>query len=172
MRSTIQYISSVSFLLLGLLPWAFIFLFHIRENQIQHRMKERLEEKIAFHTISLADHEINWVKEGKEIWVQGKMFDIKTMRTHNGITTFTGLFDHEETVLKKQWQAGWQKQTAQDTQSLSRFFSFLLYYPASPDAGWPGGEITRTLSFMITSKLIHPYNLIPTPPPRHFLFSC
>jgi hypothetical protein len=135
-------------------------------------MKERLEESIAFHTISLANHEITWVKKGKEIWVQGKMFDIKTMHSYHGITTFTGLFDHEETVLKKQWQAGWKKQSAQDTQSLSRFFSFLLYYPASPDVEWPALVTARTLSFMIASKLIHPYNLIPTPPPRHFLFYC
>ena len=62
-------------------------------------MKEELEKQ-SLHVVTLKNNDIIWLKAGKEIFLKGKMFDIKTAETRNGYTTFKGLYDEEETTLK------------------------------------------------------------------------
>ena len=71
------------------------------QHQIRHRMMERLEQEML-HTITLAEKDIQWVKEGKEILISGRMFDIKNIQYNADKTImFTGLFDDDETALVK-----------------------------------------------------------------------
>ena len=93
-------------------------------------MKERLEEGLPLHTITLADPMIHWVKKNREILVNGKMFDIKSYTQANGFTTFTGLYDEQETQLKKLAEEGWKKHRSQDNQFLIQLISAFqhLYY--------------------------------------------
>lgn len=88
-------------------------------------MKEKLEQDIPLHSIAIADNEVVWVKKGKEIRVNGKMFDIKTAKSNNGLTTFTGLYDEDETLLKKQLAESWQKKSSGNEQILSHFLASL-----------------------------------------------
>ena len=66
-------------------------------------MKEKLEEQLL-HTITLEVKDIHWAKAEKEIWVNNRLFDIKSSRYHNGIYTFIGLYDNDETLLITQLQ--------------------------------------------------------------------
>ena len=66
-------------------------------------MKEQLEEQLL-QTITLQVKDIQWAKAEKEIWLHNRLFDIKSSSYHNGIYTFTGLYDDDETLLITQLQ--------------------------------------------------------------------
>ncbi len=129
-------------------------------------MKERMEKQLL-HTITLADNEIHWVKEGKEIWVGGKMFDIKSFEQTNGKTTFHGLYDEEETSLNKKFNEGREKKLPEQTQLLVQLFQSLqgicfsqandiFFIPAKQNL------IVSTTPPGLTSQ----FETIPTPPPQ------
>jgi len=130
-------------------------------------MKEQLEEKML-HTIVLVETNIKWFKPGKEIVVDGKMFDVKSVDYRDdGTVIFTGLFDEEETLLVKQLQ---QKQ--QDKNTKEKIQSVLLLQLAQilPEEN-PTGESNRQIisanPFAVyTSLLSKAYTTIPTPPPQ------
>jgi hypothetical protein len=89
---------SFLFLLLGVLPAIFMLLLCIKKSNIRHEMKEKMEKQLL-HTVTIKNEDIVWVKSGKEIMAAGKMFDVKSYKSANGITVFTGLYDDEETRL-------------------------------------------------------------------------
>ncbi len=150
----------------GCLPWLFILVFSIKQQSIRHRMKEKLEENISHHVVRMANDEIIWVKKGKEIEVHGKMFDIKTSESKNGMTTFTGLFDEEETALKKQWQEDWQKRSANDNQLLVQLFSLQTIFVESSNNENPAIAQTSVTGSFMSADLPTRYKIILTPPPR------
>jgi hypothetical protein len=45
---------------------------------------------------------LKWFKENKEIIVDGKLFDIKSVVFQDGIASFTGLYDDQEMYIKLQ----------------------------------------------------------------------
>lgn len=72
-------------------------------------MKERLEEQLL-QTITLEVKDIHWAKAEKEIWVNNRLFDIKSSVYYNGLFTFTGLYDDDETLLITQLQKNHQQE--------------------------------------------------------------
>jgi hypothetical protein len=165
--TTHKRIISLVLLLPGLIPWLFILVFYLQENHIRHEMKEKLEANIPLQSLTLNDHEIRWVKKNREILVNGKMFDIKTSLRENGRTTFTGLYDDQETALKQQLQEGWEKQSSQDNILIAQLLTAVqnLYFE---DPGMyllsymppPGYPILSGFELAWTYKDIH------SPPPR------
>lgn len=101
----------LSFFLLGLaaLPLAAGIVMQIQQQHIRSRMKEKLEKQYL-HTVILPTKEVKWIKPGKEIWLNGKMFDIKTVAFENNSYTFTGLYDHEETLLVLRFEENHRQQ--------------------------------------------------------------
>lgn len=158
---------SIFFLQLGLLPWLFICSFYLRQNQIRNKMKEKFETGAPHQRLSIPDHAINWVKTGKEIVVNGKMFDIKTAYSENGITHFTGLFDEEETLLKKHWQEGWNRQSSLDTSLITQFINFILsIFRDSGDHASPVLLQIENYYSTVGSKLPQEISNVLTPPPK------
>lgn len=94
----------------GVAPFLLFFYVLIRENTIRHRMMEELEEK-HLTEIVIANETIQWVRPGKEIRVDGRMFDIHSYATGKAKTVFRGLFDEEETGLKKMLAMTMEKNT-------------------------------------------------------------
>ena len=129
-------------------------------------MKERMENQIL-HSITLADNQIHWSKAGKEIWVDGKMFDIKSTEHKNGKTTFHGLFDEEETLLKKNFANGWKKNLSEQNQLLAQIFQCLnsIYFNPPADISVLS-ESQNNLSFFPSPKLLTQCRMILTPPPQ------
>lgn len=130
-------------------------------------MEERLEQNISHHSITIADNEVIWIKEGKEIWVSGKMFDIKKAESKNGLTTFTGLFDDDETFLKKQLAESWQKKSPGDNKTLSQFIVSLqnVFYE-DPDIKVAYQDEVNHFTLFGNCDLPINFKLILTPPPR------
>jgi hypothetical protein len=63
-------------------------------------MKEKLESH-HLQTIVIPENKVTWMDK-HEIWVNNSMFDIHTKKLENGIYTFTGLYDDDETELVEQ----------------------------------------------------------------------
>jgi hypothetical protein len=152
-------------LLLGSSPWLFIIVSFVKEQHIQHEMEERLEKELL-QTIVVAEDDIHWVKKGKEIWVNGKMFDIKSTESKNGIFFFSGLYDEEETHLKKKMEEGWKKNSPVNN-SLARFLASLQnVFFENDNCIFPPVHINNTFSSWIPANLASQYKVILTPPPQ------
>ncbi len=88
-------------------------------------MKQRLESKML-HTITLAENNVQWIKEGKEILVNGRMFDIKgSENSGNDKIIFTGLYDDDETLLVNQVKKNQQNDNNTGSRLLAQFFQLL-----------------------------------------------
>jgi len=129
-------------------------------------MKERMEKQLL-QTITLPNSEIQWVKKGKEIRVQGKMFDIKSIEYKKGATIFHGLYDEEETLLNKHFNEGWKKNMAQQNQLLVQFFQCLqTFYHQTSTVFFSNTENPNYLLSFSSPALPSQFKLILTPPPQ------
>src|SRR5437773_2601131 len=88
-------------LVVALMPFLFIICFLVNQQLIQQRMRETLEEK-NLQTIVLTSDQFSWIKEGKEILLEGRLFDVKYYSIENNDYHFSGLVDEKETELVKQ----------------------------------------------------------------------
>ena len=111
-------------LLLTAAPLFAIFLIQQQQKKIQYEMKDRLEEQWLL-TVSVFQEDVHWIKPGKEIWLKGRMFDIKSSNIKNGTYTFTGLYDEDETMLVKQLQKNQPENTA-GNKVLAQLFQLLM----------------------------------------------
>lgn len=104
-----RYVSGIPLLLAFLAPYVMVFSFFMQQSAIRRSLKERFE-RTHLVRLHLAPHEFEWVKKGKEISVNRRMFDIKKMEMHENGTTFYGIFDDEETALVDNWLNTLQKE--------------------------------------------------------------
>jgi hypothetical protein len=66
---------------------------------IRHEMMERMEKQ-HLTAIQVPVDEFHWYEKDKEILVEGRMFDVKSIRLQSGTYYITGLFDEQETELE------------------------------------------------------------------------
>lgn len=166
MRRNSYYIISAFFLLLTLAPLLFMGRLQAFQFYIKQRMEASLERD-ALQTITLPAAEVQWYEEGREILIEGKMFDIKTYSITNGVFTAQGVFDEKETEVVKLLNGHWsdQEQTHVVIQLLLlshclialTFYccSFLLIIKRS-----------KPLSYYST-RYLKPYLTIISPPPKY-----
>jgi hypothetical protein len=167
LKPAIKKITTFFFTLLGVAPLLFTIFIVIKQQVIHHKMEQQLESKML-HTIALAESDIHWLKEGKEMLINGRMFDVKTFK-NSGIdkVVITGLFDEEETLLVNQVKKQHQNDTDNGTKILAQFFQLLQithdntaeenFIPFSPGSNYFQGDESRPASPFIT---------ILTPPPQ------
>lgn len=132
-------------------------------------MKEKLEEEIL-QTITVEENAVKWLDEGKEISVNGRMFDIRSMYRHDHHVTFTGLFDDEETSLLKNIQHQEQKEKSQGTKLLAKLFqlSSTLTTAVHEEIVCPVVTTGRYNNFIPSLNSV--YSKVITPPPQTGLF--
>ena len=158
---------SIGLLIASTIPWLFVLVFHIREQVIHHRMEERLEASMIHHTVTIADNEIHWEEKDREIWVDGKLFDIKSSHSENGVTHFTGLYDDEETILKKQLKENLDRNGHNDKHLISQLISSLqqLFFEEYSETTGIFFTTRSALAFD-SQQLPFPFCDISTPPPQ------
>ncbi len=62
-----------------------------------------LLKQTQLQEITLKESDLIWEEEGSELWVNGKLFDIKfKVQSKDGYISFKGLFDEKETELNEQ----------------------------------------------------------------------
>lgn len=126
-------------------------------------MKEELQHR-SLVTLKVAASEVQWMDD-HEIWINNSMFDISSKKLENGIYTFTGLYDKEETLLVKKEREVPAKNAAR-THLLAQFFKHLPIGCAVEPAS--ANSISRERDFNLYNFLIleNPLKEILTPPPQ------
>jgi len=66
----------------------------VNRQRMLHRM-----EKESLQTLHLKKGELVWFKKNKELLVDGKLFDVKSIRFENEMAIVKGLYDHKEDEL-------------------------------------------------------------------------
>lgn len=65
---------------------------------LKGRAEERLEEE-ALVSISVPLSKVTWVEEGREVRIDGEMFDLKNWEEENRTFTALGVWDEKETAV-------------------------------------------------------------------------
>lgn len=167
MPTAIKKIVAAFLLVLILAPLSYMFIFQAKQLNIQRRMKKELEGSLV-QTVVLPASKLLWVKPGKEILLDQKMFDIKTIsyRT-DGNACITGLFDHLETGLLTQIKKSWQQDNGLGCKLIVQLFQVITTLSQY--------SITADLlpQILTTEKMARrkdclpsPFTRILTPPPQ------
>lgn len=108
-------------------PLLFSIVFLLKQRSVQMDMRDKLE-KISLQTISVEANRIVWIKQDKEIMIDGKLFDIKSAEIKGNTIVFRGLFDKDEDAIKNKLTtlAG---QNHKDSQSQKASLLLLLLSP-------------------------------------------
>jgi hypothetical protein len=163
-KAFIQKTSASVFLLLGLWPILLAFYFTVKEALIHYEMRQKLESH-ELQTVIVPEQEVIWM-EDHEIWVNNSMFDIRTKKLENGVYTFTGMYDEDETamVMKQRKTSRSLSTEERMVQQLLQCFR-LLYTEPENEQAIPVEFSGEAVSFIRIghSQFIPP---ILTPPPR------
>jgi len=165
-KAFIKKTSVLYLLFAAIIPFAFILFFQIKQQVVHHKMKESLEQELL-QIISIPEKKVQWIKAGKEILVEGKMFDIKSFYKENGQYVFTGLYDHEETALVNLLKENWKKNNESGNRILTNLFQLLqLVYPNENAYQLANNNLRSTNFYYSHIHLTALYKKVPTPPPQ------
>lgn len=117
--------TGIFLLLLVAVPLFFSISFIIKQKTIQADMKQQLKTALL-QTVVVPARDVKWIKKGKEILVNGQMFDVKTSVKSGENIVFTGLYDKDEQKLHKNLKGfmhSKNKQSAPLNELLAKFFS-------------------------------------------------
>lgn len=134
-----------------------------KTNDARSEMEKKLEQA-TLTTLSVPVTAIEWVVPGKEIIVNGRLFDIKSQHTENGRMVVTGLYDDEEKALKDV-AAGHQHHEWLNN-LLQKMFSgsYDHHFPRQPAIG-PLVNTTATEGSIVIKKHAAPFTRVAAPPP-------
>ncbi len=101
----------------------------VKQLYVQWQMLEALEKQELVH-VRIKTSDIEWIKDKKECWIDGEMFDVKQIKVVNDETLLTGLYDKKEKEIKKildegakdQQKSGKAKQLAKRYSALKNIF--------------------------------------------------
>jgi hypothetical protein len=166
MKKILIKVFSFILLLATSFPLSHIFIIQTRQQKLQKEMAVRLSS-VTLHTITLDKKEVLWIKEGKEIMVNGKMFDVKSFSIHENTITFSGLYDEDETELMARFKKDYQNNLPGTTQ-LTSLFQLLqtLYSNSSMVEMFLPVLLNKKFAGSITASPIAPFISIITPPPQ------
>jgi hypothetical protein len=71
------------------------------KQAILHQQRNKKFEKEVLQTIAVSADQIYWVKPEKEIFFEGKLFDVKSYNREGDIIFLLGFFDDKEDELVK-----------------------------------------------------------------------
>ena len=158
MKTATKKITALLFTLLGFAPLLFIIITHIKQQEIRHNMKRQLESNML-HAITLAKNDIYWLTDGKEIIINGRLFDVKSFHpAGTGKICFTGLYDDDETSLINKVKENQQTENTTGGKLLTQLFQFLqsacnntpeeIFIPPFNNIHFPGIEQRLPSQFM------------------------
>lgn len=158
--------SFISLLLLlpVLIPLLFIVINDLNKWQIKYRSHERFSSSLSLVQLRIPESEVKWMDK-KEIFVNGRMFDIKKSALKNGWYTFTGHYDDPETkLLRKQQRTQQQKAGHQTLLQVFKSLQQLYHEPQEPGILPAGPALPQPL--LRNSSLQTAYLSVSTPPPQ------
>ena len=154
-------------LLLLVAPAVYFLSVPIRQALIRNAMKEKLENSLS-QSISLDPAGIRWVRQGKELLIGDRLFDVKHIAPEKGGTVrVTGLFDEEETALLGQLKKEQEQTAAGKTGLLVKLIQSLQALPHYSVLQEPTPPHTQGLPVPLrAAALSEGFCGIQTPPPQ------
>lgn len=85
-----------------MIPFVLLMSVQVKRAFIRYETASLLKQS-QFQQITLNESDLVWEEAGKELWVNGKLFDIvSSTKAVDGFISFKGLFDEKETALNAQ----------------------------------------------------------------------
>ncbi|MGB4842985.1 MAG: hypothetical protein WBP16_00825 [Ferruginibacter sp.] len=161
-------ITALGFLLLLALPLFFSVGIFIKQKVLQHQRRQRFDTELL-QTILVSPENLVWVKPGKEILHEGKLFDVKYFKTTGNKIMLTGFYDHKEDKLVKHIKDLIHKKNDSDN-STSRMAVKFLFYPKFKEVNIISVQNSWQLiskQFPVYEELISSLSYpVPAPPPK------
>ncbi len=126
-------------------------------------MKQRLEYH-HLQTIILPEDAVVWMDKN-EVWVNRHMFDIHSQKLENGIYTFTGLYDDDETELVSQQHNTREKDKLQN-KLLADFLKCLPVFHTQTKEICSASFHRHCYNLLIPQSPVTQFRKILTPPPQ------
>jgi len=154
-----KIINAVVLLLILATPLFFSVSVLVKQQIVQYQRNEKFSKEIL-QTITISSTTVYWIKPGKEILFNGKLFEVKFYVKKGNNISLTGFFDDKEDKLVQQIV----KLALQKNQSgspLSEPAIKFLFFPAYVIQH----EINAELNWKYISQPYRQYDeVIPTPP--------
>ena len=102
----------------------------IKQQLVQQQRTQRFKTELL-ETFTIKAEKVDWVEVGKEIRIEGKLFDVKSFKVSGANIIFTGFFDGKEDKLVQQIvKLEKQKNQSENPlgQSVIKFLFFSVYY--------------------------------------------
>jgi hypothetical protein len=153
-------------LIIAAIPVFYTLIYKVEQLAIQEKMKTNLENQLL-HRITISENDVHWIREAKEIMVNGQMFDIRSSAFENGYYSFTGLFDNEETALVNQIEKTQQQNSSSNNKILLQLFQWLQsIYNHPQHTGHLAYACLSQENLFITPPLSEEHMGIIIPPPK------
>ena len=157
-------------MLLTLVPTLLMGGLQVLQAYIRQRMQTSLQHETMV-TIHLPAADIVWYEEGREIMVNGRMFDIKNCEIKDGFFTATGIYDDDETELVNLLRGLWSERDQQLFVIQLLVLSHCLIPIFFLQYTFCVTTFVKKLRTLFSPRYTAPLLAIPVPPPRLVLFS-
>ena len=107
------------------IPVLFSAYFFVRQQIVQHKMREALEQQ-SLDTLNISLDKVKWVNEGQEILINGHLFDVESDKQTGNTLQVTGLFDTEEGNLNEQIKKLEQQKSNENNDNYTLLVGLLL----------------------------------------------
>ncbi len=122
--------TAFAMLLLVALPVFLSVGLYIKQQLVQHERTQRFKTELL-ETFTIKAEKVDWIEVGKEIRINGRLFDVKSFKKNGANIIFTGFFDHKEDNLVQQIaKLAKQKNQSQNPlgQPVIKFLFFSVYF--------------------------------------------
>ena len=161
-----QIIVSLVLLVITSIPCLLFVYYQSAQWYIRHEMEEKLEKE-QLQTIVIPVSDVKWYKENKEIIVGEKLFDVKSVVYRDGMASFTGLYDHQETNIKAQLEnLELEDDENARNESAVNLISILLFKEEDLNSAWVLNQLSRQYVDYTRNHLLSQYLSTPAPPPK------
>lgn len=131
-------------------------------------LKQRAIHKLETETLTQVKvplEQVKWMEAGREVMINGKMFDLKTYAEADGFFTATGVWDEKETQVME-WLNHFndQQQTGLVIRLLLLSQSLLLIYYLLQHISWYRWLRNTFSDFDV--RITHPFQPVQAQPPR------
>ena len=165
-------IQCIFFLGILLLPAVLSLYLYASQIFLQHKMKEELK-RCSLVTVAVPASHLHWNLAGKEVRIDGNLFDVKSYELIGNQVILTGLFDEEEDLLIEHILDIQQNNDPDKTNGSLTVFKWLScfsLYLETDDLNTSLFTIKQQYPLSDTINLFCTKMLIDTPPPKQNTF--
>lgn len=169
MNTSLKKLGSIFFLLLIAIPSLFSIFSIVKLAAIKLQASEDLHYE-QLRTITIAENDIKWITPGKELLLNGNLFDVKFVKHKNNNLEITGLFDKEEDIFEKYLSKIFNQKQQGNTTTHTMLISLIFQMVFTEKNIYIRQEITSVLlkknHCSFTEELVSISSDILFPPPK------